>query len=40
MHFVNELSVAEIAQVTGKKPGNVRVIIHRGLEALRKLANE
>lgn len=40
MHFVNELSVAEIAQVTGKRPGNVRVIIHRGLEALRKLANE
>jgi len=40
MHFVNELSVAEIAQVTNKKPGNVRVIIHRGLEAIRKLANE
>lgn len=40
MHFVNELSVTEIAQVTGKKPGNVRVIIHRGLEALRKLATE
>ena len=40
MHFVNELSITEIAQVTGKKPGNIRVIIHRGLEALRKLANE
>lgn len=40
MHFVNELSVAEIAQITNKKPGNIRVIIHRGLEAIRKLATE
>lgn len=40
MHFVNELSVAEIAQITGKRSGNIRVIIHRGLEALRKLATE
>lgn len=40
MHFVNELSVAEIAQITGKRSGNIRVIIHRGLEALRKLATD
>ncbi len=40
MHFVNELSVAEISQITNKKPGNIRVIIHRGLEAIRKLATE
>ena len=40
MHFVNELSVAEISQIIGKKPGNIRVILHRGLEALRKLAAE
>jgi RNA polymerase sigma-70 factor (ECF subfamily) len=40
MHFVNELSVLEIAQVIAKTPGNVRVIIHRGLEAIRKLTNQ
>ncbi|HRU90246.1 RNA polymerase sigma factor [Patescibacteria group bacterium] len=40
LHFVSELSVKEIAEVIDKKPGNVRVILHRGLEALRKLTKE
>ncbi len=40
LHFVNELSVEEMAQVIDKKPGNVRVILHRGLEALRKLTQD
>jgi len=29
-----------MAQVIDKKPGNVRVILHRGLEALRKLTQD
>ena len=40
LHFVSELSVKEIAEVIDKKPGNVRVILHRGLEALRKLTQD
>ncbi len=40
LHFVSELSVKEMAQVIDKKPGNVRVILHRGLEALRKLTQD
>ena len=34
-HYLDELSVPEIAQITGKTEENVRVGIHRALEALR-----
>ncbi|WKZ24543.1 MAG: RNA polymerase sigma factor [Patescibacteria group bacterium] len=37
MRFINELSIAEIANILDKTSGNVRVLVHRSLEALRKL---
>jgi len=35
-HYVDDLSSKEIAQILKKKEGNVRVIIHRALQALRE----
>ena len=35
-HYVDDLSNKEIAQILKKTEGNVRVIIHRALEALKK----
>lgn len=40
MKFVSDLSLEEIADVTGKKRGNVRVLLHRALNALRELVEE
>ncbi len=40
MRFINELSPEEIAEITGKSKGNVRVLIHRSLKALRDLVSE
>ena len=40
MRFVEELSIGEIAKSTNKTRGNVRVIIHRALKALRELVEE
>jgi RNA polymerase sigma-70 factor (ECF subfamily) len=37
MRFVNELSLDEIADVTGKKKINVRVILHRAVTALQEM---
>lgn len=36
MHYVNELSVKEIADILDKSPNNVRVILHRAKTALNK----
>lgn len=33
---IDDLSIKEIANITGKTPNNVRVIIHRALQALKK----
>ena len=38
LRYVNELNVAEIAEVVGKSRGNVRVIIFRATKALREIA--
>lgn len=38
-HYVDELSVKEISEIVGKTPNNVRVIIHRGLKALKSKIN-
>ena len=38
-HYVDDLSNKEIAQILKKTEGNVRVIIHRALEALKKQLN-
>ena len=35
-HYVDDLSSKEIAQILEKREGNVRVIIHRALEALKE----
>lgn len=37
LRFVNELSVSEIADILEKENGNVRVTIHRALNALKDL---
>ena len=33
--YVDELSIPEIAKITGKTEGNVRVGVHRAMEALK-----
>jgi len=40
MRFVNDLSLEEISDITGKTKGNIRVILHRALNALRELIEE
>ncbi len=40
MHYVDELSFAEIADITGKTKGNIRVIAFRALKALKDLIEE
>jgi len=40
MRFINDLSLEEIADVTGKSRGALRVLIHRALSALRGLVEK
>jgi RNA polymerase sigma-70 factor (ECF subfamily) len=40
MRFINDLSFGEIAEISGKSRGNLRVLIHRSLNALRELIEE
>ena len=40
MRFINDLSLEEIADVTKKSRGNVRVLLHRALTALKELIEE
>lgn len=35
-HYIDDLSVREIAEITGRPEGTVRVMLHRGLQMLRK----
>lgn len=37
MRFINDLTIEEIADISGKKIGNIRVLIHRALGALKNL---
>ncbi len=37
MRFISDLSLEEIADISGKTKGNVRVLLHRALNALRGL---
>ena len=39
LRFVNELSIAEIADILDKSKSNVRVLTHRALKALREIVN-
>ena len=40
LRFINELSIGEIADIINKTKGNVRVLIHRSLKALRELMDD
>lgn len=40
MRYVNELSLDEIAEITGKKKMNIRVLLHRALKALKDVMGE
>lgn len=40
MRFINDLSLTEIADISQKTKGNIRVLIHRALKALRELIEE
>ena len=40
MRFINELSLEEIASVTGKKKINIRVMLHRAIKALKEMMGE
>ncbi|HPS28403.1 MAG TPA: sigma-70 family RNA polymerase sigma factor, partial [Candidatus Paceibacterota bacterium] len=35
-HYIEELDIETIAKILNKTPGNVRVILHRGLNQLKK----
>jgi len=39
-HYLDELSVPEIAKIMSKSEGNIRVILHRGLKALKNECNK
>jgi RNA polymerase sigma-70 factor (ECF subfamily) len=39
MRFINDLSIEEMADVTKKSRGSIRVLIHRALTALKELIN-
>lgn len=40
MRYLDELGTDEISKILGKQPGNVRVLLHRAVEALRNLVEE
>ncbi len=40
MRFVNDLSLEEIADITGKKKINIRVLLHRAIKALKEMVEE
>lgn len=40
MKFINDLSLDEIADISGKSKGNIRVLLHRALNALKELVEK
>jgi RNA polymerase sigma-70 factor (ECF subfamily) len=40
MKFINDLSLDEMSDISGKSKGNLRVLIHRALNALRELVEK
>ncbi|MFA5155698.1 MAG: RNA polymerase sigma factor [Patescibacteria group bacterium] len=40
MKFINDLSIDEIADISEKSKGNIRVLLHRALNALRELVEQ
>lgn len=39
LKYIEELSIAEIAEIVGKSSVNVRVTLHRGMSVLKKIMN-
>lgn len=39
LHFINELSISEIAEIINKTKGNTRVLIHRALRKLKEMTD-
>lgn len=37
LHYLNELSIGEVARIIGKSNGATRVLVHRGLKALKEI---
>ena len=37
LHYIDEMEYAEMAVVTSKSEGNLRVLVHRGLHQIRKI---
>jgi len=37
LFYLNDLPLREVARIVEKKPGNVRVLLHRGLKVLREI---
>jgi len=37
LKFIDELDYSEIQQITGQKPGNIRVLVHRALKQLKNM---
>jgi len=40
LHFLNELSLKEVARIIGKSPGATRVLLHRGIKAVKGILAE
>lgn len=40
MKFVNDLTLEEMADISGKTRGNIRVLLHRALKVLKELVEE
>lgn len=40
LHFLNELSLSETAKIIGKTPGAARVLLHRGMKALKGMMGQ
>ncbi|MBN2585299.1 sigma-70 family RNA polymerase sigma factor [Patescibacteria group bacterium] len=39
LHYIDEMEYVEMAAITGKTEGNLRVLVHRGLQQLKKILN-
>lgn len=40
LHYLNELSLKEVARIIEKSPGATRVLLHRGIKAVRGILGE
>ncbi len=40
LRYLEEMGISEIAQIVDKSPGNIRVLLHRGIKALRAVVEK